>query len=449
MGDNAGEAEKKVEVVPEWMTAEFFQSVLQRDFPGIKVKNIYAEPAVAAGENYACIVHRVKVERGDNGDDMSLIVKSLPTSEFRAAMVREGEITLREVRMYKELLALLGDPCNHPRCFYAEMDDIKDAVVLEDLRPLGYRTRDRKLGLDLAHTKLVMEQIGRLHGAGVALRINEPEMFERDFRKRYPDTMFSDLNRDKMAPWAKMTMVALADAIEFNLPFRFHELASITRELGPCVTELMQENMRLPEDPEQRDNIVYTLTHGDTWSNNILFKYVDGEQDPQHCVLIDFQMSRVVPAVIDLLYFFLSSTNQDLRNKHFDELLQIYIDSAKQAMNERGITYAGKYFFGSVADVKKDFKKYAMAGYLLGCFIMPIVIANSEDALDLDALTEDDLLKMEQTPMLKMYSGPLFCRRFREILEDCDDLGVFKAGSWKKYVTADPVEEVKNGEPNN
>jgi hypothetical protein len=155
--------------MPSWLNKEFFEEALQRDFPGTKVRSVHVEPAVGVGENYACIVYRAIVSRED-GDDISFIVKCLPTAEFRAKMVREGEITMREIRMYSETLALLGDPCKHPPCHYALLDDVRDAVVLEDLRPKGYRTRDRKLGLDFVHCKLVMEQIGRLHGSGVALR---------------------------------------------------------------------------------------------------------------------------------------------------------------------------------------------------------------------------------------------------------------------------------------
>jgi Ecdysteroid kinase-like family len=155
--------------IPSWLSNEFFQNTLESDFPGIQVRSSQIEPAVAVGENFVCIVYRAIVGRAE-GADLPLIIKVLPSTEFKAQMVRDGEFTVREVRMYKETLHLLGDPCNHPKCFYAKLDNVRDAVVLEDLRPKGYKTRDRKLGLDLIHAKLVMEQIGKLHGSGIALR---------------------------------------------------------------------------------------------------------------------------------------------------------------------------------------------------------------------------------------------------------------------------------------
>jgi hypothetical protein len=78
-------------------------------------------------------------------------------------------------------------------------------------------------------------------------------------------------------------------------------------------------------------------------------------------------------------------------------------------------------------------KKSALTGFLLGCFIMPIVIASADDAPNLDDLTEESLKQMDASPFIKMYSGQLFCSRFREILEDADDYGVFESKAWQKY----------------
>ena len=86
-------------------------------------------------------------------------------------------------------------------------------------------------------------------------------------------------------------------------------------------------------------------------------------------------------------------------------------------------------------DIKTEMKKSALTGFLLGCFIMPIVVANADDAPNLDDLNEESLKQMDASSFSfnKMYSGPLFCSRFREILEDADDSGVFQAKAWQKY----------------
>jgi hypothetical protein len=86
-----------------------------------------------------------------------------------------------------------------------------------------------------------------------------------------------------------------------------------------------------------------------------------------------------------------------------------------------------------VEDIKNEMKKSALTGFLLGCFIMPIVIANADDAPNLDDINEETMKQMDSSPFIKMYSGPLFCSRFREILEEADDVGVFESKAWQKF----------------
>jgi hypothetical protein len=88
-----------------------------------------------------------------------------------------------------------------------------------------------------------------------------------------------------------------------------------------------------------------------------------------------------------------------------------------------------------VEDIKIELKKFAFIGFLLGCFIMPIVVANADDAPNFDDFNEESLKEMDSSPFIKMYSGPIFCSRFREIMEEADDSGVFESKAWLKFKT--------------
>jgi hypothetical protein len=76
-----------------------------------------------------------------------------------------------------------------------------------------------------------------------------------------------------------------------------------------------------------------------------------------------------------------------------------------------------------VEEVKKEMKKYALAGFLITCFFLPIMIANKEDAPNFDDFNDESI--NDDTSFLKLYSSPLFCKRFKEILEDADYYEVF------------------------
>jgi hypothetical protein len=85
-----------------------------------------------------------------------------------------------------------------------------------------------------------------------------------------------------------------------------------------------------------------------------------------------------------------------------------------------------------VEEIKKEFKAHALIGLILASFIMPVVLANADDAPNLENVPGEMIQKMEDSPVLKMYSGPLFCKRARGILEDAEDYGVFEGKAWKK-----------------
>lgn len=68
------------------------------------------------------------------------------------------------------------------------------------------------------------------------------------------------------------------------------------------------------------------LNHGDSWSNNFMFKYNEkGEREDT--ILVDFQICKYGSPVQDLLYFIFSSPKQDIRLTEFDYLIKYYHDN--------------------------------------------------------------------------------------------------------------------------
>lgn len=53
-----------------------------------------------------------------------------------------------------------------PKCFYVQEEPNK-LIVLSDLKQLGYSMCDRKLGLDLAHCKIVIERMAIFHASSM------------------------------------------------------------------------------------------------------------------------------------------------------------------------------------------------------------------------------------------------------------------------------------------
>lgn len=65
------------------------------------------------------------------------------------------------------------------------------------------------------------------------------------------------------------------------------------------------------------------LSHGDCWSNNIMFQHND-QNVIQNTLLIDFQAGRYTSLALDLTYFLLGSTCLENKLKHYDYFVQYY-----------------------------------------------------------------------------------------------------------------------------
>jgi thiamine kinase-like enzyme len=75
--------------------------------------------------------------------------------------------------------------------------------------------------------------------------------------------------------------------------------------------------------PEPMKCGFYVLNHGDNWINNLLFK-LDSEGSAEDVKLIDYQFSYFGSPAGDLFYFLITSLADDVKAKHFDELIEYY-----------------------------------------------------------------------------------------------------------------------------
>ena len=83
----------------------------------------------------------------------------------------------KEANFYKNLVPALNEQLHRrdqpslrvPKCYYFSLETKKEIIFLQDMRHLKYKMFDRKLGLDKAHTFLVLEELARMHAASALL----------------------------------------------------------------------------------------------------------------------------------------------------------------------------------------------------------------------------------------------------------------------------------------
>lgn len=101
--------------------------------------------------------------------------------------------------------------------------------------------------------------------------------------------------------------------------------------------------------------------------------------------LLDFQLGRYSPPVLDLLYNIFSSTDQKFRAQHYDKLLKTYYATLSNTIEKLGSDPKKLYTF---ENLQAQLRKYGEFALLCGPMVIQIKVANSSDVGNLDEYAE-------------------------------------------------------------
>lgn len=320
--------------------------------------------------------------REDGRDELVLLVKMMPEHESR----KQQSIGMfhREVMAYNMVLPMFrkfqaekGISAKKdegfwrvPKCYYANcnMKSMEAVIIMEDLREKKFRMWNKFEPVDFEHTRLLMEQLGMLHAISFAMKDQQPKQFEHF--KQLIDPMKIMIQMDPRK----------------NIDNLFEEMfdravGTVSNEEGK-VKEAM-ENLKGLVTEAYMDCVdgvgaePYTIIgHGDCWVNNMMYNYDGDEPTPNDIRLIDWQLCRYVSPILDLSYFIFICTDEELRKKHFEELLDVYYKSLSEYLKRLG------------GDVERQFprdafeeqwKKYGRFGLLMGLILLPMICTAMEE----------------------------------------------------------------------
>ncbi|XP_050069191.1 uncharacterized protein LOC126557452 [Anopheles maculipalpis] len=375
------------------------------------IEEITTEPAflykameqVASGQGFTAGQFKIEFDVGSNkgdgfvgqlfkaflteGDRREVFLcKIPPLNEARRRQFPTMTIFSRETLAYKTLLPALftyqeskgvareDGFFNVPKCYYAECDETAEesVIIMEDLRLQDYRMWDKMVPVNYEHVKLTMQSLGRLHAVSLALKRERPQDFEQ-FKVSDP----LEVLMPEGSPMAGMMVQMILDAIETLEPHETKERSKLQK-----LADNMRKEMLACTDSSSAEP--YTvLGHGDCWVNNFMFNYKNGI--PENVVLLDWQITRYVSPVLDLVYFLFCCTDEEFRRRHYDEMMNVYYNSLETLLEKLG--HSPQEVFPRTA-LMRQLRRYGKFGILMAVFLVPMLCTRNEDLIDMDEAAE-------------------------------------------------------------
>ncbi|KFB41198.1 AGAP013124-PA-like protein [Anopheles sinensis] len=336
------------------------------------------------GDGFVGEMFKAFLSEGDRRE--VYLCKVPPLNEARRQQFPAMKIFTREMLAYTQFLPIMfayqeekgvsreDGFFSVPKCYHAECNEEAEeaVIIMEDLRLDGYRMWDKMVPVNYEHARMTMEQLGRLHAVSMALRRDRPEEFESF---KVPDPM--KIMMPEGGPFEGMMRQMIVDAIETLEPHETTERTKMQKLLDNMRTEL--ENCSKPDLAEP-----YTvLGHGDCWVNNFMFHYKNGA--PDKIILLDWQITRYVTPVLDLVYFLFCCTDEEFRRRHYDEMMSVYYNALSTLLEKLG--HNPQEVFPRTA-LMRQLRRFGRFGILMAVFLVPMLCTRNEDLPDMDKAAE-------------------------------------------------------------
>lgn len=387
--------------LPDWLDASFLATALQdRDDgePPVTVTKFSAALAVAAGSNYMSRLYRIMIDYvvGKKENCISLIIKAPFTKGIVNELIEQCDFYGKEPKVYTQLLPILNSMVKSemgPKCY---PNFVNNALVLSDLGQLGFEMCDRYKQLDYPHCVQVFRALAKFHAASVACKRDYPHIVDLVGQ----ESIFTKNKRfvTDVKPWIEQSLKSVLETVSDM------KLSKQSQELISSRFETMADSLVSICQPKTTG--LNVLNHGDLWVNNILFKH-STSGSVVDVRFIDFQIVRYGSPVLDIIYFLWSSSNEEVRENHLQDLCETYRSTLNVTLEELGCEERL-----TEEELFEDMKRAMDWTVNTVCSLLPVIVCEAEDAIDVEEYSPEDFKEGFPEKVLKMYKG----RHFRALL---------------------------------
>ncbi|XP_076069337.1 uncharacterized protein LOC143041397 [Oratosquilla oratoria] len=369
----------------------------------------------AKGDNYMSVVTSIcaRYRQDDAYLEANYVVKINPQSPSPVLGAVIRELFLKEGGFYKEIcpalnreLRLAGlDELRVARAPLVHLEAGEEVIFMEDLRKRGYRMADRGKGLDDDHSLLVVKELARFHAASVLLR----KKLGVDLLEKFP--FLAEAHSEAYGPFFAALLEGTALFAD-KVGGQGHVVQYLRGKLQPKFMEYYFEQLQ-SEEP------FIAITHGDCWTNNMLFRY-DAESRPVEVMLVDLQVVRRSSASTDLSYMMYTSLNGEDRRRTLDMFLYCYFTIFQEVLSAGGMEPLFTF-----QKLLEDYKAHRLHGILMGLLMVPALLREEGQAFDMKSITEENLeemMKENQQEVVNLSENPKVKERFLSLFEDLTEM---------------------------
>ncbi|XP_050511294.1 uncharacterized protein LOC126887687 [Diabrotica virgifera virgifera] len=280
---------------------------------------------VEPGENYGGELFKIDVTIQEistkKKDVLHLVGKIIPQSEGAQAAFNVQMTFKSEIAFYEKIVPeLQGFQKKHniqeviscfPKYYGSRLNlngsdkvDRDGVILLENLKVKGYHNLDRYIGYNLEDTKLLLRDLAIFQSTVVALKIKEPDVFNRKVKPFCNNYMV----RSGSNPFKKMVLV-------------IEEILAESEECKPFIPKVKRAWDKGDSKTEVREPFA-TICHRDLWLNNTMTKYESGK--PPKNMFFDFQLYDYGSPAVDVLNFIFTSVQTAVAKQYFDDLIHHY-----------------------------------------------------------------------------------------------------------------------------
>lgn len=279
---------------------------------------------------------------------------------------------------------------------------------MENLAVSGFRGGPR-LQLDMNHLTLMVRTIAQYHSVQYAMRIEkDPEL--DNLKSEIVPCQWRDPGQNSQNIFDVVYQAAFQRMFDYlDRNPEMYNSDRMKEEVGLLRENFYKDPVTLLERFIEDDKPFSVIQHGDYNRNNVQFQYSSsgGVEQPTALRMFDFQECRYGSPCFDLFFFLYMSTTAELRERHWDDLLQMYHRQVWQHLKDLlnctdSDPRLDQYSFDNF---QKHFARYAFYGAMVTIHFLPWMDCSTEEAEKLSTEFTNDMKSQAFKDILLIAGG--------------------------------------------